>query len=228
MTFFEMMTSWTREIHAMLRELESACRRYGVPTMFCSGSCTNWDLDWLVEAVETQERNPWKLAEMLRELICTRTREEPTTDAQLRRKQRIREQRHNHCIDLLRFWLELTWATSLGLTPTVQRCSDLAWRRVAGKGGWLHHRTHDVFDHDRTFKTTGRLRATDTFIIASNPYGDRKKEAAAFAERTGCSIEYPDFPSWWFPGFTTLITFTNRRKAPPLARYRRTSISIAR
>jgi hypothetical protein len=87
----------------LLRELESACRRYGVPTTFCSGNCTNWDLDWLVEAVETQEGNRWKLAEMLRELICTRTREEHTTDARLRREQRIRERRHSHRIDLLRF-----------------------------------------------------------------------------------------------------------------------------
>jgi hypothetical protein len=60
-------------------------------------------LDWLVEAVETQERNPWKIAEMLRELICTRTREEPTTDTRLRREQRMRELRHNHRIDLLKF-----------------------------------------------------------------------------------------------------------------------------
>jgi hypothetical protein len=122
----------------------------------------------------------------------------------------------------------LTWATPLGLAPAVQQCSDLAWRRVAGKGGALRHRTHDVFDHDRTFKTSGRLRATDTFVIASNPYGDRTKEAAAFAEWTACSVEYPDFPSWWFLGSTTLITFTSRRKARPLARYRRTSIPIVR
>src|ERR1700741_4963865 len=129
-----MMTSWTREIPRMYQDFESACRRYGVLT-FRSGN-SNWDLDWLLEAVETQEGNPWKVAEMLAELIGTRTREEPTTDARLRREQRMREQSHNHRIDLLRFWLQLTWGTTLGLTPTVQRCSDLAWRRVAGEGGW--------------------------------------------------------------------------------------------
>jgi hypothetical protein len=194
----------------MHQDFESACRRYGVPTMRHSGA--NWDLDWLVEVVEVRERNPWKVAELLREHICARTREEPTTDARLRREQIMRERRNNHRIDLLRFWLQLTWATPLGLTPTVHQWSDLAWRRVAGKGGSLRHRTYGPFDHDRTFKTAGRLRATDTFVIASNPYGDRREEAAAFASRTGCSVEYPDFPSWWFPGSTTLITFTSRRK----------------
>jgi hypothetical protein len=177
------------------QELTTACRRYDVPELAWEG----WDVDWLISTTEERDSDPWKIGALLTEII-----DAPTPDDQ--RRDRL----HSHHIRLLQFWLKWTWATPLGLAPTAHQCSDLAWRRVAGKGG-LRHRRHGVFDHDRTFKTAGRLRATDAFVIASNPYGPRKKEAIAFAEQVGCDVEFPDFPSWWYPGSTTLITFTNRQ-----------------
>jgi hypothetical protein len=62
-------------------------------------------------------------------------------------------------------------------------------------------------DHGECFRGLDRRAAA----FASNPYGLRwtadHPDIQAFCERFRLSAAIPDFPSWWFPGRTTLIVF---------------------
>ena len=69
-------------------------------------------------------------------------------------------------------------------------------------------------DHDFFFR---RLDGTPA-AVAGHPYdADTPEQRAgyeAFAARAGLRVTFPmDFPSWWYPGRTTLVLFEPREAA---------------
>jgi hypothetical protein len=62
----------------------------------------------------------------------------------------------------------------------------------------------DCFDHPYWYRRKGRPAA----IVAHLYHGERlRPRCAAIARSLELRFETPDFPSWWAPGRTTLVTF---------------------
>ena len=73
-----------------------------------------------------------------------------------------------------------------------------------------------LFDHPFYFRCARKRAAA----IAAHLYDwdSREREARAFAAKKGLAIEAPQFPSWWFPGRTTLVLWVGPAGMSPQAR----------
>jgi hypothetical protein len=89
-------------------------------------------------------------------------------------------------------------------TPSMLAKRGVAYHPWRDRPDW----SGGFIDHGQCFRTPDRRAAA----FASNPYGLRwttdDPDIRAFCERFRFSAAIPDFPSWWFPGRTTLIVFT--------------------
>ena len=63
---------------------------------------------------------------------------------------------------------------------------------------------HDQFDHPYYYR-----RGRHAAAIAAHLYGwpHVRERCEATARQHGLVLEVPDFPSWWFPGQTTLVVY---------------------
>jgi hypothetical protein len=69
------------------------------------------------------------------------------------------------------------------------------------------HLPHELFDHLYFYR-----RAKRAVAIVAHPYHFDQDAAAAFAKKHDLCWESPAFPSWWYPGATTLIVFKKRQR----------------
>ncbi len=68
------------------------------------------------------------------------------------------------------------------------------------------HLPHELFDHPYFYR-----RAKHAVAIVAHPYHLDQDAVAAFAKKHDLSWETPEFPSWWYPGATTLVVFKKLR-----------------
>jgi hypothetical protein len=75
-----------------------------------------------------------------------------------------------------------------------------------GRRGWASmtdRLPHDVGDHPYYFRTLDRRAAGIAVHLYDVPKIDDRRAASR-----GLRAEFPDFPSWWYPGRTTLLLWT--------------------
>lgn len=74
----------------------------------------------------------------------------------------------------------------------------------SGRNDWLFDDLpHEFFDHAYFYRANRRAVA-----IAAHLYGFNPERLDQFCQTNALKWETPDFPSWWFPGQTTLVVFT--------------------
>lgn len=87
---------------------------------------------------------------------------------------------------------------------------------LARRGVW-DGRCHDAIacwpqefiDHPYFYRTGTRASALVSHLYNMSP--SIKTAAQVWADKNGLSVSFPDnYPSWWFPGSTTLVLFTSR------------------
>jgi hypothetical protein len=121
----------------------------------------------------------------------------------------------------LRGWLEGLWAKRAG-----------GWRRSTGfsaVGRYLFgkkvevgiwppripgdHSFGHLFDHPSFWRhPDGR------YAVAAHLYDlddEKRDEIEELCERFGLQAEYPDFPSWWYPGQTTFVWWQKKLEGNP-------------
>jgi hypothetical protein len=84
----------------------------------------------------------------------------------------------------------------------LMRASAHCWVKNTVTGETYHSQPR-FFDHPYYFRKNRRAIA-----IVSHLYGLNADALDAFTKSNGLSWETPSFPSWWYPGQTTLIVFT--------------------
>ena len=80
-----------------------------------------------------------------------------------------------------------------------------SYRSVFGRIGPYLNNVGGKFDHTEVCKGLGG------YVILTQPYDVTEKvkeEQFVVAERWGARVEFPDFPSWWYPNNTTLIMWS--------------------
>jgi hypothetical protein len=148
---------------------------------------------------------PWTIAGLIADALRTQQ-----TEAS-RRAPRSRLQLLQEEIGKLRSLLIDIFAERNGwrashawFTPSMLAKRGVAYHPWRDRPDW----SGAFIDHCHCFRTPNRRAAA----FASNPYGLRwtvdHLDIRAFCERFRLSAAIPDFPSWWFPGRTTLIVFT--------------------
>jgi hypothetical protein len=82
--------------------------------------------------------------------------------------------------------------------------ATLARNGVSGSQHWPEEHDHAFLDHLRFYRQGRRARA-----IVSQPYNGavRRDAIMTWAARRGLRASFPSFPSWWFPGETTLVVY---------------------
>jgi hypothetical protein len=78
-------------------------------------------------------------------------------------------------------------------------------RDYSGRHQPGHH--HSSFDHPYFYKRDRKAAAIVAHLYGW-PSDTCRAECAEIADRYGLKIETPDFPSWWYPGGTTLVVYT--------------------
>ena len=69
----------------------------------------------------------------------------------------------------------------------------------------------DMFDHSYHYRTPNR-RAAAIATHFYNSSGDaRRSEITSWAAAHDLAATFPEFPSWWFPGWTTLVRYQPAR-----------------
>lgn len=135
---------------------------------------------------------------------------------------RIEAERRQEEIRVHQYRLALDFGNRSGwrLSPSPFNPQTLSLRRMHGgprqSWGTRQHWPHEYADHRYFYRSADRRAAA----LVAHPYGlkDAERQAAAirWAGERGLLCEFPDdFPSWWFPGSTTLIVF---RPAEPEGR----------
>jgi hypothetical protein len=146
---------------------------------------------------------PKEMAERLRELIESEKVPAPPSLARLISRARYAEQcairrRLISCFSAPHGWRRSSWffqPTTLARGGVRDAARDLA------KDLWP-----DVMDHPYFFR-----RARRAVAAVCHPYAltdARKAEAMEWATQNGLNVEFPDFPSWHYPGETTTVVFT--------------------
>lgn len=67
------------------------------------------------------------------------------------------------------------------------------------------HMPHEFFDHPYLYRVDRKAVA-----VAAHLYNFDKAACDDFAKSHGLRLDVPDFPSWWYPGATTLVVFIGR------------------
>jgi hypothetical protein len=151
--------------------------------------CVAGDLQWLWTTVDRCSGDPWRLAEIKRQLQHSVNK---YTEPRLARQLRFRETQ-------LEIYLALLWAKPLGLRPT--NASEHASRFVGVNDLTLLKIKRRILDHAYYWRTGGDLLDGGTeFVITTHPYyasDDYRQDAAEIAREVGAKVEFPDFPSWW-------------------------------
>jgi hypothetical protein len=148
---------------------------------------------------------PWTIAGLIADVLRTQ-QTEVSRKAPRYRLQLLQEEigkLRNLLIDI--FAERLGWRPSKAwFTPSMLAKRGVAYHPWRDRPDW----SGGFVDHGQCFRSLDRRAAA----FASNPYGLRwtadHPDIRAFCEHFHLSAAIPDFPSWWFPGRTTLIVFT--------------------
>ena len=75
--------------------------------------------------------------------------------------------------------------------------------KVSGRNDW-EVGPHPYFDHCSYYRLNRRAAA-----IAAHLYDFtlREERCAAYADEAGLTLEIPDYPSWYYPGFSKLFVY---------------------
>jgi hypothetical protein len=65
---------------------------------------------------------------------------------------------------------------------------------------------HDTFDHPYYFRRNRRAAAIAAHLYEGAFQANRAR-CEALAGRLGLTLELPDYPSWYYPGATTLVVY---------------------
>lgn len=90
--------------------------------------------------------------------------------------------------------------------------STLAGRKRTGGGAPWYAFDSGADTWSRTSMDHPLYYRAERRVVAAlgQPYlaDGRRDEVQAWAAKRGLAVHFPDFPSWWFPGQTTLVLFT--------------------
>lgn len=102
----------------------------------------------------------------------------------------------------------LSQTSRFGLITLGRGKCRLQGQQLADPGnGWFLGEFRDLafaFDHPYWYRRDGRAAAIAAHLYE---FASRAADCAKLARRFGCGFETPDFPSWWFPGLTTLVVY---------------------
>jgi hypothetical protein len=73
---------------------------------------------------------------------------------------------------------------------------------VRGGKDWWCAPPRPVFDHSWFYRVGRRAAA-----IATHPYVVDEAACREYAAAIGLTVEFPDYPSWWFPGHTVFALY---------------------
>jgi hypothetical protein len=127
------------------------------------------------------------------------------TETPWQREQRLKRTHELQAELIKRFCRKHGWARTRTRTDI-----KMEWLGMAEP--WVHH----LFDHTYCLRHATRRRH---YAIATHPYNvnpEYERLAQQVADEYGLLVEYPDFPSWYYPGRTTLVLWTK----DPLAKMR--------
>ncbi|CAK0750210.1 hypothetical protein CCP1ISM_3760002 [Azospirillaceae bacterium] len=153
----------------------------------------------------------FELAEQLRGLIREPAPPLPDAPAVEQRQFPLAEQRRSMERRILKYRLASEFGKRHGWRLTNRDFTPM----VLARGGvWDRHcgdaRSHwprEFTDHPFFYRSGNRASA-----LVSHPYGMSaaiRNAARTWADRNGLSVAFPeDFPSWWYPGDTTMVVFT--------------------
>lgn len=63
---------------------------------------------------------------------------------------------------------------------------------------------HEGYDHPYFYRVNRRARALAVHLYDAK---DRQGEILTWAKDRGLQASFPDYPSWWYPGQTTLVLY---------------------
>jgi hypothetical protein len=156
-------------------------------------------------AQETAALEPRELVDMM---VATRLRRDVADDKKQWIKQHLMGLRHAELQRTLarRFGAERGWTLSSSAFSlrTLSRGKRHGGRYILNGDGFFEGSIADCFDHPYWFRHDGAAAA-----IAAHLYGfpHNKADCEAVAAEYGLRFETPDFPSWWYPGGTTLVVY---------------------
>jgi hypothetical protein len=73
---------------------------------------------------------------------------------------------------------------------------------VSGGSDWWCAPPRPHFDHSWFYRVGRRAAA-----IATHPYHVDEEECRAFAAARGLTVEFPDYPSWYYPGHSIFVVY---------------------
>lgn len=156
--------------------------------------------------MEEKPMNPTRTAEEIQEIIYTPPA--PNQREERRRSNKARE---------LKMSMAETFGEHIGmkLAPTRFSLRALSEGMVHGKE-WENHKGTDYryFDHAYFYRKTDKTAGAIAAHLYNVPADIEEKAAGA-----GLKVSFPDFPSWHYPGRTTLVMYqaassTPREKKP--------------
>jgi hypothetical protein len=119
---------------------------------------------------------------------------------------RSAEARRNLQLKALQHHLAVEFGRIHGWTPARHdfTLECLAWRGLhSGSRHWLAGNS-DTLDHP-FFYRLGRRAAAIAAHLYDHSTGEWRAELTAWAATHHLASSFPDFPSWWFPSWTTLV-----------------------
>jgi hypothetical protein len=72
---------------------------------------------------------------------------------------------------------------------------------------WTGMSVSALFDHRYFFRSADGFYGIASHLYDCNAH--KRGQIEAFCDRYGLCAEYPDFPSWYYPGRTTFVWWTN-------------------
>ena len=162
------------------------------------------------DASEQITGTPNEVAERLRALLDAGPPAAPpceTADAAARREQAAGL--HAHEVTLLRHWLATDFAAARGWTATTapmavkelaRRSNGGSWHRPARE--WLEALVNPTFYRDAGRRAAGAVGHPPADAVTAG-----REHIEAWAAERDLVASFPAFPSWTFPGRTTLVVF---------------------
>ena len=162
------------------------------------------------DAAEQITGTPDEVAERLRALLDAGPPAVPpreTANAAAARAQDTAGREHE--IALLRYWLATDFAAARGWTATTgplavrelaRRSNGGSWHRPARE--WLEALVNPTFYRDAGRRAAGAVGHPPADLVTAG-----REHIEAWAAERDLVATFPDFPSWTFPGRTTLVVF---------------------
>lgn len=164
--------------------------------------------------------DPWQLADLLRKTMeevrdisraysAMSKSDEPQKRAEARRDLRRKEWFQN----VLRHRLMIDFGAQFGWKPshTEFGLKTLSQGKMHGNMGYGDNpysgSFHDQFDHPYYYRHERKAAAIAAHLYN---YPTNRESCLELAELYNLRLIVPDFPSWWFPGFTTLVAYVGK------------------